>query len=152
MIPVFHLQYDQLCGKGNFSREDIVTVLTTNQGNVEAAFQELNKVQLKPFLMRIWGQVSFISVSYFCENLGNLRWVTYCLQWFNEFFFNNSNNNKTLSTNSPISITQPTSCTRCTTSTPPGPTPTAITTAMEVFFKMISKTMVFCYQNCSELL
>ena len=56
MIPVLDLQYDQLCGKGNFSREDIVTVLTTNQGNVEAAFQELNKVQLKPFLMRIWGQ------------------------------------------------------------------------------------------------
>ena len=56
MILVFDLQYDQLCGKGNFSREDIVTVLTTNQGNVEAAFQELNKVQLKPFLMRIWGQ------------------------------------------------------------------------------------------------
>ena len=53
----FHeLQYDQLCSKGNFSREDIVTVLTANQGNVEAAFQELNKVQLKPFLMRIWGQ------------------------------------------------------------------------------------------------
>ena len=23
---------------------------------MEAAFQELNKVQLKPFLMRIWGQ------------------------------------------------------------------------------------------------
>ena len=49
-------KYDQLCAKGNFSREDIVTVLTANQGNVEAAFQELNKVQLKPFLMRIWGQ------------------------------------------------------------------------------------------------
>ena len=30
--------------------------MTANQGNVEAAFQELNKVQLKPFLMRIWGQ------------------------------------------------------------------------------------------------
>jgi len=27
-----------------------------NQGNVEAAFQELNKATLKPFLMRIWGQ------------------------------------------------------------------------------------------------
>ena len=50
------LQYDQLCAKGNFSREDIVTVLTAHQGNTEAAFQELNKVQLKPFLMRIWGQ------------------------------------------------------------------------------------------------
>ena len=52
----FFFQYDQLCAKGNFSREDIVTVLTANEGNVEAAFQELNKVQLKPFLMRIWGQ------------------------------------------------------------------------------------------------
>ena len=52
----FDFQYDQLCAKGNFSREDIVTVLTANEGNVEAAFQELNKVQLKPFLMRIWGQ------------------------------------------------------------------------------------------------
>lgn len=50
------LKYDQLCAKGNFAREDIVTVLTANQGNVDAAFQELNKVQLKPFLMRIWGQ------------------------------------------------------------------------------------------------
>lgn len=50
------LKYDQLCAKGSFSREDIVTVLTAHQGNVDAAFQELNKVQLKPFLMRIWGQ------------------------------------------------------------------------------------------------
>lgn len=41
--------------RGNFSREDIVTVLTANHGNLEAAFMELNKNQLKPFLMRIWG-------------------------------------------------------------------------------------------------
>ena len=33
-----------------------MTVLTSHQGNVDAAFQELNKAQLKPFLMRIWGQ------------------------------------------------------------------------------------------------
>ena len=26
------------------------------KGNVEAAFQELNKATLKPFLIRIWGQ------------------------------------------------------------------------------------------------
>ena len=45
-----------MCSKGNFTRQDIVTVLTAHQGNVEAAFQELNKAQLKPFLMRIWGQ------------------------------------------------------------------------------------------------
>ena len=45
-----------MCSKGSFVREDIITVLTAHQGNVEAAFQELNKAQLKPFLMRIWGQ------------------------------------------------------------------------------------------------
>ena len=31
-------------------------MLTAHEGNVDAAFQELNKAQLKPFLMRIWGQ------------------------------------------------------------------------------------------------
>jgi len=49
-------KYDELQSKGNFSREDIVTMLTAHEGNVDAAFQELNKAQLKPFLMRIWGQ------------------------------------------------------------------------------------------------
>ena len=53
---MYLFQYDELCSKGSFAREDIVTVLTAHQGNVEAAFQELNKAQLKPFLMRIWGQ------------------------------------------------------------------------------------------------
>ena len=89
------LQYDELASKGNFSREDIVTMLTAHEGSSDAAFQvtiivtitmtitititivhiilfivfivfnlpvimimqELNKAQLKPFLMRIWGQV-----------------------------------------------------------------------------------------------
>jgi hypothetical protein len=41
--------------RGNFTREDIVTVLTANHGNIEAAYLELSKTQLKPFLMRIWG-------------------------------------------------------------------------------------------------
>merc|ERR1719225_157646 len=49
-------KYEELQSKGNFSREDTVTMLTAHEGNVEAAFQELNKAQLKPFLMRIWGQ------------------------------------------------------------------------------------------------
>merc|ERR1719474_111654 len=49
-------KYEELMGKGNFSREDTVTMLTAHNGNVEAAFQELNKAQLKPFLLRIWGQ------------------------------------------------------------------------------------------------
>ena len=55
-IKIKMFQYDELCSKGKFASEDIVTVLTAHQGNVEAAFQELNKAQLKPFLMRIWGQ------------------------------------------------------------------------------------------------
>lgn len=49
-------KYDELASKGNFTREDIVTMLTAHEGSSEAAFQELNKAQLKPFLMRIWGQ------------------------------------------------------------------------------------------------
>lgn len=49
------LQYAELMSKGNFTREDIVTSLTANHGNIDAAYLELNKSQLKPFLMRIWG-------------------------------------------------------------------------------------------------
>lgn len=41
--------------RGDFNREDIVTVLTANHGDLENAFNELSKTQLKPFLMRIWG-------------------------------------------------------------------------------------------------
>ncbi|XP_024082763.1 uncharacterized protein LOC106665625 isoform X1 [Cimex lectularius] len=48
-------KYAELLSRGNFSREDIVTVLTANHGNLEAAYMELSKSQLKPFLMRIWG-------------------------------------------------------------------------------------------------
>lgn len=49
------LQYAELQTRGSFSREDILTVLTANHGDIEAAYHELNKTQLKPFLMRIWG-------------------------------------------------------------------------------------------------
>nr|XP_022902203.1 putative uncharacterized protein DDB_G0282133 isoform X3 [Onthophagus taurus] len=48
-------KYAELASRGEFSREDILTVLTTNHGDVEAAFVELGKTQLKPFLFRIWG-------------------------------------------------------------------------------------------------
>ncbi|PNF20071.1 hypothetical protein B7P43_G05255 [Cryptotermes secundus] len=48
-------KYADLLSRGNFTREDIVTVLTANHGNTEAAYLELSKTQLKPFLMRIWG-------------------------------------------------------------------------------------------------
>ncbi|XP_040575747.1 uncharacterized protein [Lepeophtheirus salmonis] len=55
-VELRQAKYDELSGKGNFQREDIVTMLTSHHGNVEASYQELNKEQLKPFLMRIWGQ------------------------------------------------------------------------------------------------
>ncbi|XP_063922547.1 E3 ubiquitin-protein ligase lubel isoform X3 [Zophobas morio] len=48
-------KYAELASRGDFSREDILTVLTANHGDLEAAFNELSKTQLKPFLMRIWG-------------------------------------------------------------------------------------------------
>lgn len=32
-----------------------MTCLTAHHGDLEAAFLELSKTQLKPFLMRIWG-------------------------------------------------------------------------------------------------
>nr|CAD7586942.1 unnamed protein product [Timema genevievae] len=48
-------KYADLLSRGNFTREDIVTVLTANHGNMEAAYLDLSKTQLKPFLMRIWG-------------------------------------------------------------------------------------------------
>ncbi|XP_017774762.1 PREDICTED: uncharacterized protein LOC108561373 isoform X2 [Nicrophorus vespilloides] len=48
-------KYGELASKGDFSREDIVTVLTAHHGDIEAAYLELSKTQLKPFLMRIYG-------------------------------------------------------------------------------------------------
>ncbi|XP_015033479.3 E3 ubiquitin-protein ligase lubel isoform X3 [Drosophila willistoni] len=48
-------KYRRLAAKGNFLRDDIVNALTAHQGNVEQALLELNRTQLKPFLMRIWG-------------------------------------------------------------------------------------------------
>ncbi|XP_065215308.1 E3 ubiquitin-protein ligase lubel isoform X1 [Planococcus citri] len=48
-------KYVKLMAQGNFTREDVVTVLTANHGDIEAAYMELRKSQLKPFLMKIWG-------------------------------------------------------------------------------------------------
>ena len=57
-ILIHHVpfQFDELSAKGNFEREDIINALTSHEGNFDAAFQELNKLQLKPFLMKVWGQ------------------------------------------------------------------------------------------------
>lgn len=48
-------KYSEIASRGNFTREDIVTSLTAHHGNMELALIELNKTQLKPFLMKIWG-------------------------------------------------------------------------------------------------
>lgn len=47
-----------MASRGDFTREDIVTALTAHHGETEPAFLELSKMQLKPFLMRIWGPPS----------------------------------------------------------------------------------------------
>ena len=47
-----------MISKGNYTRQEAVLALEENQGNVEAALTQLNKAQLKPFLMRIWGPPS----------------------------------------------------------------------------------------------
>ena len=57
------LQYAQLAGRGNFPREDVITALTANHGSVEAAYLDLNRTQLKPFLMRIWGPPQGVEVN-----------------------------------------------------------------------------------------
>ncbi|XP_030381211.1 microtubule-associated protein futsch isoform X2 [Scaptodrosophila lebanonensis] len=48
-------KFRKLSSKGNFLRDDIVNALTAHQGNLDQALLELNRTQLKPFLMRIWG-------------------------------------------------------------------------------------------------
>lgn len=39
--------------QGNYSREDIVSTLTAHNGNVDRAMAELNRLQMKPFLLKI---------------------------------------------------------------------------------------------------
>lgn len=41
--------------RGNFLLNEVVTALDNNAGNDEIALLELQKNQLKPFLMRIYG-------------------------------------------------------------------------------------------------
>ncbi|XP_056631502.1 E3 ubiquitin-protein ligase lubel isoform X3 [Diorhabda sublineata] len=48
-------KYADLASRGDYNREDIITALTANHGDLEQAYNELSKMQLKPFLMRIWG-------------------------------------------------------------------------------------------------
>lgn len=50
--------FNAVRAQGNFSREDIVTYLTQYQGNVDLTLNELNRLQLKPFLLKILGSPS----------------------------------------------------------------------------------------------
>ncbi|XP_017793937.1 PREDICTED: uncharacterized protein LOC108575614 isoform X3 [Habropoda laboriosa] len=46
---------EEIMKKGNFTMADVVKALENNAGAEDAALFELQKNQLKPFLMRIWG-------------------------------------------------------------------------------------------------
>lgn len=48
-------KYNEILKRGNYTREDIITSLTAHHGNLELAIIDLNKTQIKPFLMRIYG-------------------------------------------------------------------------------------------------
>lgn len=52
------LAFNAIRVQGNYSRDDIVTCLTQHQGNVDLALNELNRSQLKPFLLKIFGSPS----------------------------------------------------------------------------------------------
>lgn len=45
--------FNAIKSQGNFSSEDVVTYLTAHNGNFGKALEELNRVQMKPFLMKI---------------------------------------------------------------------------------------------------
>lgn len=45
--------FNTIQAQGNYSREDIVTSLTAYNGNIESALNELNRIQMKPFLLKI---------------------------------------------------------------------------------------------------
>lgn len=47
--------FNTIKSKGNYSRDDIVSSITAHNGNVEMALAELNRLQMKPFLLKIQG-------------------------------------------------------------------------------------------------
>ncbi|CAL7943360.1 unnamed protein product [Xylocopa violacea] len=49
------LKCEEIMKKGNFTMAEVVKALENNAGAEDAALFELQKNQLKPFLMRIWG-------------------------------------------------------------------------------------------------
>ncbi|XP_011501181.1 PREDICTED: E3 ubiquitin-protein ligase RNF31-like [Ceratosolen solmsi marchali] len=59
-IQIRQKKCQSIMTKGIFTLNSVVTALDNNFGNEEAALLELQKNQLKPFLMRIWGPPSGI--------------------------------------------------------------------------------------------
>lgn len=48
-------KYKQIYDRGGFHREDILNALSSHNGNLELSLLDLEKAQMKPFLMRVWG-------------------------------------------------------------------------------------------------
>ncbi|KAG5679700.1 hypothetical protein PVAND_009250 [Polypedilum vanderplanki] len=94
-------KYNEIASRGNFTREDIVTSLTAHHGNMELALIELNKTQLKPFLMKIWGPPTidnesgnFHSLDYdaYRSNNSNSRIEPYIQDYLNNIIMHGNNN------------------------------------------------------------
>ncbi|XP_064112927.1 E3 ubiquitin-protein ligase lubel-like isoform X20 [Macrobrachium nipponense] len=51
-------KFNEIYSRGKFKRADVVKALEMHDGDVDAAFLEVNKSQLQPFLMKIWGSGS----------------------------------------------------------------------------------------------
>ena len=101
---------------------------------------------------RFESQVSFISVSYFWENLGNRSEVSYCLQWFNDFFFNTPS--ETSSESPPPPGGHPSTTPAPSVAHEPNPlTPSEIGTSggHNLVEKVDSKTLPFARQTRREL-
>ncbi|XP_045618058.2 E3 ubiquitin-protein ligase lubel isoform X11 [Procambarus clarkii] len=48
-------KFDNIYARGRFKREAVVKALENHEGDADAAFLDLNKSQLQPFMMKIWG-------------------------------------------------------------------------------------------------
>ncbi|XP_066985863.1 E3 ubiquitin-protein ligase lubel-like isoform X43 [Macrobrachium rosenbergii] len=51
-------KFNEIYSRGKFKRADVVKALEKHDGDVDAAFLEVNKSQLQPFMMKIWGSGS----------------------------------------------------------------------------------------------
>ncbi|XP_042232259.1 E3 ubiquitin-protein ligase lubel-like isoform X26 [Homarus americanus] len=54
-------KFNEIYARGKFTREAVVRSLEKHDGDADAAFLELNKFQLQPFMMKIWGATKAFS-------------------------------------------------------------------------------------------